>query len=190
MCSKIQRLHPHQCNPVMTVPLNYKCFCVPPCLWVSPHITEPNPTDLVINDQNATKSYNFPLQISLWLRFFFVLCGTQGCSPTKTGAAEERANFPLHWDSPSWFHQTGYKRSDTRSVQLAVRFINSWNERDPRPGVICFSLWRRYRWQMHKRALLLRIPSKGLWTLYISHFSICLTMYMIWAKRMFRKDKY
>lgn len=37
------------------------------------------------------------------------------------------------------------------------------------------------------RALLLWIPSKGLWTLYI--ISICLTMYMIWAKRMFRKDK-
>lgn len=74
---------------------------------------------------------------------------------------------------------------DQCSVQLGASFLHLRNKRDVLYSFLCTDNTDG----KCIRALLLWILSKGLRTLYTTHFSVCSTMYMIWAKRMFRKGK-
>lgn len=121
--------YPRQYNNVMTVPFSSERFvCASlPAGKPSEKLNKAKPNRPVINDQNATKSYNVLLQISLWLRFF-VLCPSvwrlqrawliawdtrlQQSYKKKKKEKKIGANCPLRQDSPSWFHWTGCKRSD------------------------------------------------------------------------------
>lgn len=101
-CSKTQRLHPHQYNIVMAVPFSSKCLACASSSASKPSHNKAKPNRPVINDQNATKSYSFPLQISLWLRFFLCVSWDMRLQSREKWELLQRKdqNFPPHWDSP------------------------------------------------------------------------------------------
>lgn len=163
----------------MTVPFNSKCFLCASLSASKPSdkLNKAKHNRPVTNDQNTTKSYNFLLQISLWLRFLFhvpalenfsvVDCaGHEAAVLQKKSELERKEQTVLPWDSPSWFRWTGYKRSDQCSAQLGVRSIKSWNKWDSCRGVIYFSLWRYYRGQTHKGSAVVNTIQGSLNTLH------------------------
>lgn len=162
---------------------SFQPLLVHPCLQVSPQIKNKQAklNTPLINDQNKTKIYDYFCFVS---RCFWVI-SIQELDYVGWGATVRRYKWScsvtvLHWDSPSSCHQTFSVQLDTWSHETDEIFCR---------GVAHVSELCEYIVDGKRiRALLLWIPSEGLQTFDVSHFSICLTMYMIWAKRMFRKD--